>query len=102
MVGSEGYELVRSSYTIYQVRMPIDPAYFPASRAESLTRTAHSDGALEHTWQRCNRDMFSRIEGQMLIDFVRDDGHIVLYTQFSDERQLLLSKDTTGGIMWSI
>src|SRR5690348_13456800 len=98
MVSSEGYKLVRSPYTFYQIRMPIDPAYFPAGGAESLTRAADSNGTLKHAWQGGNRNMFSRIEGHVLIDFVRDDGHIVLYTQFSDERQLLARKDTTSGI----
>src|SRR5579872_7296488 len=102
MMHGKSDELVRTCYTLYEVRMPVDPANFPARRAEQFTRAAHRYRPFKHARQGRDGNMLCIAEKQMLIDLIGYHKHIMFNAQFGNQCQLLSRKDSPTRIVWGI
>ena len=99
VVGGEGDELVRATDAGDEIRRAGDPADLPAGDAKGFAEAGDGDGAVEHAGHGRHWDVARAVEGQVLVDFVGDAGHVELVTQVGDQLLLFEGEDAAGGVL---
>ena len=75
------------------------PADAPARGAPGLRDRVHHDGAFGHALEARQEQMAVAVEGDVLVDLVRDRQQIVGSAQLRDERELVAAQHLAGRVL---